>query len=78
MGLYQKKGFKRLALLILIILAFPIAYFSYAYVGDGLGITSSEMHILLSLPLFTTLMAIAYTAIRFIYWVIDELLEQEM
>lgn len=78
MGLYQKKRFKRLALLILIILAFPIAYFSYAYAGNNLGITSSEMHILVSILLFATLMAIAYTAVRFIYWVIDSLLEQEM
>ena len=76
MGLYQKKVFKRLALLILIISAFPVGYFTFHYVND-LGVDTSEIFILVSALFFIILMSVAYAAIRFVYWTIDGFLEKE-
>jgi succinate dehydrogenase/fumarate reductase cytochrome b subunit len=76
MGLYQKKGFKQLALLILIISAFPVGYFTFHYV-DGLGIGSLEITILVNALFFTILMTIAYALIRFMYWTVDGFLQDE-
>ena len=76
MGLYQKKTFKRLALLILLISAFPVGYFTFHYV-DNLGVDSSELFILVSALFFIILMSVAYAVIRFVYWTIDGFLEKE-